>query len=414
MVNTIESWLTKQGIADTYLSQLSALIGVVAMLIICSLSYYLFKTQLLAIVKKIIIRSKNEWDDLLLNHDVFTQVALLVPLIILLFLTSYFLDADSQLAHFIAVFAKVGMAIQVARTLGSLLNVTNSIYHIASSKRDLPINATIQLIKLAIYLVAIILSISIVIGESPIYLLSGLGALTAVLLLVFQDTIKGLVASIQISANRMVSPGDWIEMTQYGADGDVIEIGLNTVKVQNWDKTVTTIPTYALISESFKNWRGMVQSGGRRVKRSIIIDLRSIQFLSGEKLESLQRFILISDYITKKKEEIATARASLNLADDDIFNARRMTNIGTFRAYIGAYLKQHDKVHKGMTCMVRQLPATEHGLPLELYFFSNDQNWINYEAIVADIFDHLLATAPLFDLRVFQSPTGFDWQNREH
>ena len=251
---------------------------------------------------------------------------------------------------------------------------------------------------------------SLILGKSPIYLLSGLGALTAVLILVFQDTIKGFVASIQISANKMVAPGDWVELSQYGADGTVIEIGLNTVKVQNFDKTITTVPTYALVSGSFKNWRDMFHSGGRRIKRSIIIDIATIQFYNASDIEKLQAVGLLKTYLKEKKQEIAQWCIERGIADHDLVNARQLTNIGTFRAYIEAYLASHDKVNKNMTCMVRQLPASATGLPLELYFFSKEQEWVYYEKIQSDIFDHLFAMAPLFNLRIYQQPSGFDWR----
>ena len=303
----------------------------------------------------------------------------------------------------------MAISFQVARCLSAALNVINSLYRDKAHQRYLPLNSSIQVIKLAIYLVATILAIAFILGRSPIYLLSGLGALTAVLLLVFQDTIKGLVASIQISANRMVAPGDWVELPKYGADGDVLEIGLNTVKIQNFDRTVTTVPTYALISGSFKNWRDMFNSGGRRIKRSIIIDIGSIEFLSKEKIASLQEFALLKNYLNEKLNQLSP-NGDLDSALNDRKNNRQLTNVGTFRAYIESYLKEHPKVHKEMTCMVRQLAATANGLPLELYFFSNDQDWVHYEGIQADIFDHLFAMAPLFDIRIYQQPSGFDWQ----
>ena len=209
----------------------------------------------------------------------------------------------------------------------------------------------------------------------------------------------------------MLAPGDWIEIPKYGADGDVLEIGLNTVKVKNFDNTITTVPTYALISGSFKNWRDMFSSGGRRIKRSLTIDIGSINFYNKEQIDKLQQVKLLNSYLAEKDKELSTYNQNLGLADKDTFNQRQLTNIGTFRAYIEAYLKSHQKVHQQMTCMVRQLPATATGLPLELYFFSNDQNWVNYEAIQADIFDHLYAMAPQFDLRIFQHPSGDDWRH---
>ncbi|MBA6295440.1 mechanosensitive ion channel family protein [Colwellia sp. MB02u-9] len=410
----ITSWLTEQGIQAPYITLSSVVIGCLLILLFCSVSFYIAKNYVLAVIHKLISTSKNTWDDHLFDHQVFSRISLLVPFVLLLLLTPFFLEAESLLAVVLMVFAKVGICFQVARSISALLNVINSLYQQKASERYLPLNSTLQVIKLVVYLVATILATSLLLDRSPLYLLSGLGALTAVLILVFQDTIKGLVASIQISANKMVAPGDWIELPKYGADGDVIEIGLNTVKVKNFDNTVTTVPTYALTSDSFKNWRGMLNSGGRRIKRAIVIDLSSIKFYNSEQLETLKSVQLIAGYLADKQTEIrqqAAQEVTGNANTAAIINTRQLTNIGTFRAYINAYLKQHPKVHHEMTCMVRQLHATEVGLPLELYFFSSDQDWVNYEAIQADIFDHLYAAAPLFDLRVFQHPSGYDWQN---
>lgn len=407
----ITSWLTAQGVGAAYIALSSVVIGCMIILLLCSISYYLTKHHVLVIIHKLITASKNTWDDLLFDQQVFSRTALLVPFVLLLFLTPIFINTNSLLATVLITFAKVAICFQIARSISAVLNVINSAYRQTASERYLPLNSTLQVIKLVVYLVATILAISQILDRSPLYLLSGLGALTAVLILVFQDTIKGLVASIQISANKMVAPGDWIELPKYGADGDVIEIGLNTVKVKNFDNTITTVPTYALTSGSFKNWRGMLNSGGRRIKRAIVIDVRSIHFYSQEQINALQSVQLISDYLTSKQQEISQESGNTVNSGATTINTRQLTNIGTFRAYITAYLKQHSKVHQTMTCMVRQLPSTEVGLPLELYFFSSDKNWVNYEAIQADIFDHLYAAAPMFDLRIFQHPSGYDWQN---
>ncbi len=411
MNELLSTWLSQQGIETQYLSLVTNLLGTLIIVCIAALSYYLAKYQVLKVVKKVILRTKNTWDDLLLEHNVFTHLVLLVPFIVILILTPMMLTADESLAKLINIIAKVAICFQVANTISAFLNVVKSIYRQSAKQRYIPLNSAIQVIKLVVYLVATILALSYILDRSPIYLLSGLGALTAVLLLVFQDTIKGLVASIQISANRMVAPGDWVEIPQYGADGDVLEIGLNTVKIQNFDKTVTTVPTYALISGSFKNWRDMFNSGGRRIKRTITIDIASIEFYNQEQIDQLNKITLITGYLNAKQNELNQNKCVHNMTNDtEVINARQLTNIGTFRAYIEAYLKQHDKVHHQLTCMVRQLAATDTGLPLELYFFSNDQNWVNYEGIQADIFDHLFAMAPHFGLRIFQHPTGYDWQ----
>lgn len=409
MNELLTKWLTAQGMPETWLDTSVNLSGVFILFMIAVTGHYIAKYQLLFFAKKWADRTTNTFDDKLIDHHVFSRLASLVPSVLIIFLVPYFFLPESGLRHFLVVFAKVAICFQVAQSISALLNVFNNIYRDTAHKKYIPLNSSIQVIKLIIYIVSTILAVAYIIDRSPIYLLSGLGALTAVLLLVFQDTIKGLVASIQISANKMVAPGDWIELPKYGADGDVLEIGLNTVKVRNFDKTITTVPTYALISGSFKNWRDMFHSGGRRIKRSIIIDVSSIQFYQAEHIDKLQNILLIQQYLSEKKAEISLWCEAKNIEDHDAINARQLTNVGTFRAYIEAYLASHEKVHQGMTCMVRQLPSSATGLPLELYFFSNDQDWINYEGIQADIFDHLYAMAPIFNLRIFQHPTGYDW-----
>ncbi len=411
MSELISTWINNQGIAPDYLAMSTLIVGCLFILVISSISYYLAKHQILVLVHKIVTRTKNSWDDLLLDHNVFSRLALLIPLLLLLFLTPIFLPVETMLSTFLIVLAKIALSFQTARSVSAILNVIRSLYQRTARERYLPLSSTIQVIKLVIYLVATILAVSFILDKSPLYLLSGLGALTAVLLLVFQDTIKGLVASIQISANKMVAPGDWIEIPNYGADGDVIEIGLNTVKVKNFDNTVTTVPTYALINGSFRNWRGMLNSGGRRIKRTIIIDINSISFYQNEQVTKLKEISLLKEYLQQKSDDITVSLQANNLSDDNV-NSRQLTNVGTFRAYMEAYLHNHEKIHHNMTCMVRQLAATEAGLPLEVYCFSNDQNWQNYEGIQADIFDHLFAMAPIFNLRVFQHPTGHDWHSK--
>ncbi len=295
--------------------------------------------------------------------------------------------------------------------IDAVLNALHEIYRKLPISQGRNIKGYVQVVKIIFYFIAIILIISIFSGKAPRVLLAGLGAMAAVLMLVFKDTILGFVASIQLSANNMVKVGDWISMPKYNADGDVIDISLHTVKVQNWDKTIATIPTYALVSESFNNWKGMEESGGRRIKRSINIDMTSVRFLDAEQIEKLRKFHLLKNYISKKEKEIKEFNESLGMEEGTVTNGRKMTNLGTFRKYLENYLQQHPMIHKDMTFLVRHLQPTEKGLPLEIYVFSKDQAWANYESIQADIFDHVLAILPEFDLRVFQNPTGSDFQN---
>ncbi len=411
MNELITNWLVGQGVSSAHLEMTAMAIGLLIIIAICAISYYVAKYQIVNLAHKLIVKTKNTWDDALIEHHVLTRLTLLLPFILVLLLTPLIFPSELLLANLLILAAKICLTFQVARCASALLNVSKSLYRETAKQKYLPLNAIIQVIKLAVYLVAAIIIISLILDRSPIYLLSGLGALTAVLILVFQDTIKGLVASIQISANKMVVAGDWIELPKYGADGDVIEIGLNTVKVENFDKTITTVPTYALISDSFKNWRNMYHTGARRIKRTLIIDIGSISFYSLEKVDFLANTNLLKSYLTDKKQQLAEKNGSLN-SEGDLVNidTHQLTNIGTFRAYIEMYLNENSNIRSDLTCMVRQLKATENGLPLELYCFANTTDWGAYEAIQADIFDHLFAIAPEFDLRVFQHPTGFDWQ----
>ena len=303
------------------------------------------------------------------------------------------------------------IVLTIALALGALLDIINMIYRRRADAHVHPIKGYLQVVKIVVYAIATILIIATLIDRSPLILLSGLGAMAAVLLLIFQDTILSLVASVQISSNDIIRVGDWIEMPQLNADGDVIDIALHTVKVQNWDKTITNIPTKRFISDSFKNWRGMQESGGRRIKRSLFLDQQSVHFLSGEECERLHRFNLLDEYLTEKRREIDAWNAKLEERGKEPVNTRRITNIGSFRAYVERYLRSHGGIHQGMTLMVRQLSPTADGLPLEIYCFTNTVAWTQYEAIQSDIFDPLLAIGPEFGLRVFQHPSGGDMRD---
>lgn len=412
MNELITTWLSEQGVGKEHLEISAMAIGLLFIIIVSAVSYYIAKNHFLNITHKLIVKTKNTWDDALIEHKVLTRLTLLLPFILILFLTPLVFPEEKLIANLLILFAKVFLIFQIALSISSILNVSKSLYRETAKQKYLPLNAIIQVIKLIVYLVAVIIIVSVILNRSPIYLLSGLGALTAVLILVFQDTIKGLVASIQISANKMVVAGDWIELPKFGADGDVIEIGLNTVKVENFDKTITTIPTYALISDSFKNWRNMYHTGARRIKRTLIVDINSIDFYSLEKVDFLASTSLLKTYLTDKKHKLEAENQALNQSDSaNVIDTRQLTNIGTFRAYIEMYLNQNTNIRNDLTCMVRQLSATSSGLPLELYCFANTTDWREYEAIQADIFDHLFAIAPHFDLRIFQHPTGYDWKN---
>ena len=277
--------------------------------------------------------------------------------------------------------------------------------------KKIPIRSFIQVIKVILYFLSAVIVISMLVGKSPAFLIGSLRALAAILMLVFKDPILSFAAGIQLSSNKMVQIGDWIEMPKYGVDGDVIDISLTTVKVQNFDKTIVTIPPYAMVADSFKNWRGMSESGGRRIKRAINIDISSIKFCDEEMLDRFRKIKYISNYIDTKKKELSEFNKKLNIDDSDLVNGRRMTNVGTFRAYVVAYLREHPKISENLTFLVRQLNPGPDGLLLEIYVFCNDTNWVNYEGIQADIFDHILAIIPEFGLKVFQNPTGSDFRS---
>ena len=301
------------------------------------------------------------------------------------------------------------MVLVVLLVIDAVLNALLEIYQTLPVSKGRNIKGIVQVFKIIFYFIGILVIITIFTEKDMGGLLTGLGAMAAVLMLVFRDTILGLVASVQLSANKMVSIGDWIAMPKYGADGDVIDINLTSVKVQNWDKTIASIPTYALVTDSFNNWKGMEDSGGRRIKRSLNIDMSSVSFLSREQIDKFRSYNLLKDYIETKEKEIEEYNKAQKVDDTVVTNGRRMTNLGTFRAYLENYLHKHPMIHQEMTFLVRHLQPTEKGLPVEIYVFSKDQAWARYEGIQADIFDHILAILPEFGLRVFQNPTGSDF-----
>ena len=307
--------------------------------------------------------------------------------------------------------AQAAIVVSLAMAVVRLLAYGNELYDRLPTSKNRPIKGFVQVAKILVLCGAAIIVISVLIDESPLLLLSGLGAITAVLLLVFKDTILSLVASVQLTTNDMLRVGDWITMPSMNADGDVIDISLHTVKVQNFDKTIVTVPTHKLVSDSYANWRGMAESGGRRIKRSITLDHNMIRFLSDEEVEDLKKFKILEPYLTAKAVEVAKWNAEELKGDDAPVNARRLTNVGTFRAYILAYLKWHPRINENFTLLVRQLAPSSEGLPIELYCFTDTTVWHEYEGIQGDIFDHLLAIAPEFGLRTFQQPSGLDFSN---
>ena len=410
MLQLIESWLVQQNLDATTALVLTRILAYLLVIFLSVVANFVTKQVILSVVRSLVSRSRTDWDDVLVQRRVFSKLSHLAPAVVLYTLMPLALEGHGLLTSLHISAALIYMILVGVLVIDSILNAVHDIYGTFEISKEVPIKSFLQVLKIILYLVSGIFILSIILNRTPLYFLSGLGALTAVLMLVFKDTILGLVAGIQLTANRMVAEGDWIEMPRYGADGNILEVTLTTVKVQNWDKTITTVPTYALISESFKNWSGMEQSGGRRIKRALRIDMNSIRFCNEEMIKRFSKIQYISQYVETKRTELAEHNRTAHVDDTSLANGRRMTNIGTFRAYVEAYLQNHPMVSQEMTFIIRQLAPGEHGLPIEIYVFCKDIRWAHYEAAQADIFDHILAVLPEFDLRVFQSPSGSDFQ----
>jgi miniconductance mechanosensitive channel len=368
------------------------------------------KFILLGLVRRFARSTAVAWDDILVEHKVFERVVHLLPAIIIFWGIDLIPDISDGAVAVIRNVMLGYMVLMLTMALSSSLTAANDIYGRTEMARDRPLKGFVQLVQLIVWILGGIMIVAAILDRSPVLLLSGFGAMTAVLLLIFKDTIMSLVASVQITAQDMVRVGDWIEMPQYGADGDVIDVQLHTIKVQNWDKTIVTVPTHKLVSESVKNWRGMTQAGGRRIKRSLHIDISTIRFQSDAEVAKFRRLALLVDYIDKKKKELADYNAGLAQEVDAEVNHRRLTNVGTFRAYAYNYLKNHPSVRDDMTLLVRQLDSGPDGLPIEIYCISDTTVWGEYEDIQSDIFDHLFAIVPEFDLKIYQRPAGTDFK----
>ena len=399
-------WLEGLPIDHRLLAQLGLLIIV---LLLAWLVNFITKRVILRVVRRVVKKSKTQWDDILSQRHVFTRLSHLAPAIVINYFAPVVFIGTVVSAQFMQVSAVIYMLVIGMLVINSFLDSVSDICHTYDFSRKVPIHGLMQVIKIIVFITGGIVILGMIIDKDPTKMLTGFGAMTAVITLIFKDAILGFVAGIQISANNMVHLGDWIEMPKYGADGDVIDISLTTVKVQNWDKTISTIPAYSLISDSFKNWRGMKESGGRRIKRAINLDMNTVRFCNPMMLDKFRHIEHIADYIDAKQTEIDAYNTANHIDHTELVNGRRMTNVGTFRAYVIAYLKNHPKINQNMTFLVRQLHPTECGLPIEIYVFSSDTVWANYEAIQADIFDHILAVIPEFGLRVFQNPTGSDF-----
>ncbi len=407
----ITNWLLDLG-ASTGLAILITDFSFFAGLIVLSaFSYFIAKKVFLGTIHKLTEKSPTNWDDILASKGAFSTLAYFVPLYILYTFTSIVLSGYAVFVSGLEAIVSALMILVVLITINAVINAVSEIYGAYKIAKRRSIKGYIQVVKIIVFTIGIILILTNLFGiENPAGLVGGLGAFSAVLLLVFKDPILGFVGGIQLSANNMLSPGDWISMPEYHADGTVIDIALTTVKVQNWDKTISTIPTYSLISNSFRNWKGMEDSGGRRIKRHINLDMKSIKFCTRQMLDKYNKIEYVTEYVGQTEKKLKEYNAARNVDNNILVNGRRQTNIGVFRAYLRGYLHNHPMVHDDMTFLVRQLQPTEKGLPIEIYVFSKDQEWANYEALQSDLFDHILAVIPEFGLRVFQNPTGDDFR----
>lgn len=385
--------------------------GMLIALILASLIvWFISRFILIRVMHLIAGKSRTEWDDHLINNRVFRGLALLVPLMFMEYFLSitfyHYPDIQESLVKISSALIIAAFIVIVNRTL----NAVRDIMMEADGIKDKPVQSYTQILKIVLSGILIISMFSVLTGKSPVFFLTSLGAISAVLLLIFKDTILGFVGSIQLSANNMIRIGDWITMEKFGADGDVEEINLATVKVRNFDRTITTIPTYSFISDSFKNWRGMEESDGRRIKRAIKIQIGSVKFASPLLIDHLKKIELLQDFVTKRQAEIDKYNADRGFVGDKAINGRQQTNLGLFRKYIHYYLHRREEINTDMILMVRQLEPTEHGIPLEVYCFSRSKEWEVYEGVVADIFDHLFSVIEMFELVAFERPTGRDFK----
>jgi miniconductance mechanosensitive channel len=390
------------GISYDWIAQLIAFAVLVIVAILLNL---LIKRLILRLFANISERTKTRWDNMLVQRRVFHKLANIIPMLIFFIFAPEF----PELTILIRRITSILMVWIVLTSISAFLRVINDMYMLSSPRvKDRPIKGYLQILVIFFYILGIIVMISVILGKSPWLLISGLGAMTAFLLLIFKDTILSIEASLLMTHNDLLKIGDWLEVPQYSADGVVTDISLHTIKIQNWDMTISIIPSYKLIDGGFVNWRGMQEAGGRRIKRSIHIDISSVKFCNANDLQQYEKINILRDYLNKKKEEIDRWNKEHNVDENSVINARKLTNLGTFRAYISEYLKRHPQINNNIITMVRHLTPTPTGIPIEIYAFTNDTRWVFYESIQADIFDHLLSIIPEFGLRVYQYPAGHD------
>ena len=410
LLELMNRWLMACGLSASGADRLDQMMVFALLLLVAFGMDFICRFILLRVVAALVKRTRVTWDDILLDRSVLVHLSRMVaPLVLSITLPMAFDGVQSMTLTLIGRLCHILILVTFLSFVNSLLKAIYTVYSAQERFRDRPLKGLLQTVQVALWFVGGIVVIALLLDKSPLSLLAGLGASAAVLMLIFKDSIMGVVSGVQLSANDMLKVGDWIAMPKYGADGTVIEVTLNTVKVRNWDNTITTIPPYLLVSDSFQNWRGMTESGGRRVKRSVNIDMNSVRFCTPQMLDKYRRIKLLADYIDQTEQVIKAYNAEQEIDNSVLVNGRRQTNLGVFRAYLSAYLHNLPGVRDDMTLLVRHLQPTDHGIPIELYFFTRTTEWGAYEKIQADVFDHLLAIVPEFDLCVFQSPTGADF-----
>lgn len=406
IIRSVRSLLQPMHLDERQIEMFSEGAAFLSLMLLSVLVYYLARFIIQRTLFVFIHRSSTEYDDILIRNKVISRASYLVPSYVISTFVPNALPGFPKAFDFVQDSIEVYVIFVVMLILSGVISSIHDIYNTFEVSKSKPIKGLMQVAKIIMFIVGTLMIIATIVGRDLNTLLLGLGTLSAVLMLVFKDPILGFVGGIQLSQNDMVRIGDWITMPKFGADGEVLEITLTTVKVQNWDKTITTIPTYSMVTDYFQNWRGMTESGGRRIKRHIAIDMESVKFCTPEMIERFQKFHLVKDYLLAKEQEVKIYNAENKLDTSVLVNGRRQTNLGVFRAYVQAYLRNHPFIHQDMTLMVRQLQPTEKGIPMEIYVFSNRQEWVVYENLQSDIFDHILAVIPQFELRVYQNPTN--------
>ena len=406
---SFSEWLVDQGLNKELSIMLSDYVWLIGVALIAWIAYYFVKKVLYNFLQRLVKRSSNQIDDILLEQKLFRRVSYYAPALVIYKIAPWVISGYVGMAFFITRVMEAYMLMVTILVIESFFNSIHHVYSTTEMSKSRPIKGFIQVAKIFVYAIGFIILLSWLLGQKPLALLGGLGALSAVLMLVFKDSILGFVAGIQLSANQMVQIGDWISMPKYDVDGSVIDISLTTVKIQNWDNTISMVPTYNLISDSVKNYRGMQESGARRIARSINLNMNSVKFCTPEMLERFERIHYIEDYVRRKEDELNSYNSTNNIDSSIVVNGRRQTNIGVFRVYVSEYIKNHPRIRKDLTILVRQMPLSELGLPIQIYCFTDTTVWIEYEQIQSDIFDHLLAILPYFDLQVFQNASGSDF-----